>query len=106
MLVHSFPFLCEIKLDPRSKPLSTVIFLNNVSSVFQITPAAGLVSILKRRVSLEGANSSAPAPPKPVAKRKVRFREPDEGLDHGKNQYYFLKTHFCSIHIDHVLILY
>lgn len=54
-------------------------------SVLQITPAAGLVSILKRRVSLEGANSSVPAPPKPVSKRKVRFREPDEGLDHGKN---------------------
>lgn len=54
-------------------------------SVLQITPAAGLVSILKRRVSLEGANSSVPAPPKPFSKRKVRFREPDEGLDHGKN---------------------
>ncbi|XP_051724603.1 consortin [Ctenopharyngodon idella] len=52
--------------------------------VEEITPAAGLVSILKRRVSLEGANSSTPAPPKPVSKRKVRFREPDEGLDHDE----------------------
>ncbi|XP_043119546.1 consortin isoform X2 [Puntigrus tetrazona] len=52
--------------------------------VEEITPAAGLVSILKRRVSLEGANSSVPAIPKPVSKRKVRFREPDEGLDHDE----------------------
>ncbi|XP_056333627.1 consortin-like [Danio aesculapii] len=52
--------------------------------VEEITPAAGLVSILKRRVSLEGENSSAPAAPKPVSKRKVRFREPDEGLDHDE----------------------
>ncbi|XP_016333778.1 consortin-like [Sinocyclocheilus anshuiensis] len=52
--------------------------------VEEITPAAGLVSILKRRVSLEGANSSVPAAPKPVSKRKVRFREPDEGLDHDE----------------------
>ncbi|XP_026085635.1 consortin-like isoform X1 [Carassius auratus] len=50
--------------------------------VEEITPAAGLVSILKRKVSLEGATSSVPAAPKPVSKRKVRFREPDEGLDH------------------------
>lgn len=52
--------------------------------VEEITPAAGLVSILKRRASLEGANSSAPAAPKPLSKRKVRFREPDEGLDHDE----------------------
>lgn len=52
--------------------------------VEEITPAAGLVSILKRRVSLEGENSSAPTAPKPVSKRKVRFREPDEGLDHDE----------------------
>lgn len=52
--------------------------------VEEITPAAGLVSILKRRVSLEGANSSTPAASKPVPKRKVRFREPDEGLDHDE----------------------
>ncbi len=78
---------------------------NNLPSVVQITPAAGLVSILKRRVSLEGTNSSVPAAPKPVSKRKVRFREPDDGLDHGKNRYCLLKAHFCSIQTDHVLIL-
>ncbi|XP_052437205.1 consortin [Carassius gibelio] len=52
--------------------------------VEEITPAAGLVSILKRRASLEGATSSVPAAPKPISKRKVRFREPDEGLDHDE----------------------
>ncbi|XP_051503008.1 consortin-like [Myxocyprinus asiaticus] len=52
--------------------------------VEEINPAAGLVSILKRRVSLEGADSSTHAAPKPVSKRKVRFREPEEGLDHDE----------------------
>uniref|UniRef100_A0A4W4FT72 Consortin C-terminal domain-containing protein n=2 Tax=Electrophorus electricus TaxID=8005 RepID=A0A4W4FT72_ELEEL len=50
--------------------------------VEEITPAAGLVSILKRRGSLEG--STTPAIPKPAGKRKVRFRVPDDGLDHDE----------------------
>ncbi|KAI1897844.1 hypothetical protein AGOR_G00087450 [Albula goreensis] len=51
--------------------------------VEEITPAEGLVSILKRRASLEGGSSPEPATPKPKqpSKRKVRFREPDDGLD-------------------------
>ncbi|XP_052009125.1 consortin [Xyrauchen texanus] len=52
--------------------------------VEEINPAAGLVSILKRSVSLEGADSSTHDAPKPVSKRKVRFREPEEGLDHDE----------------------
>ncbi|XP_036448546.1 consortin [Colossoma macropomum] len=48
--------------------------------VEEITPAAGLVSILKRRASLEGTSSTTPTP-KPASKRKVRFRVPDDGLD-------------------------
>ncbi|KAL7862568.1 hypothetical protein SRHO_G00140090 [Serrasalmus rhombeus] len=48
-----------------------------------ITPAAGLVSILKRRASLEGTSSTTPTP-KPASKRKVRFRVPDDGLDHDE----------------------
>ncbi|XP_072545029.1 consortin [Salminus brasiliensis] len=51
--------------------------------VEEITPAAGLVSILKRRVSLEGTSSTTPTP-KPASKRKVRFRVPDDGLDHDE----------------------
>ncbi|KAL6477236.1 hypothetical protein MHYP_G00130710 [Metynnis hypsauchen] len=49
--------------------------------VKEITPAAGLVSILKRRASLEGTSSTTPTP-KPGSKRKVRFRVPDDALDH------------------------
>ncbi|XP_062378067.1 consortin [Sardina pilchardus] len=50
--------------------------------VEEISPASGLVSILKRRASLEGACAAQPAPkPKALAKRKVRFREPDDGFD-------------------------
>ncbi|XP_036398550.1 consortin-like [Megalops cyprinoides] len=52
--------------------------------VEEITPAAGLVSILKRRSSLEGAPPRPPAPPKQVPKRKVRFREPEEAVDHDE----------------------
>ncbi|KAG7465776.1 hypothetical protein MATL_G00157130 [Megalops atlanticus] len=52
--------------------------------VEEITPAAGLVSILKRRASLEGAPPRPPAPPKQVPKRKVRFREPEEAMDHDE----------------------
>ncbi|KAK2879047.1 hypothetical protein Q8A67_019838 [Cirrhinus molitorella] len=72
--VESLDFLNVSMLDDMAKRIQ----------VEEITPAAGLVSILKRRVSLEGANSSVPAAPKPVSKRKVRFQEPDEGLDHDE----------------------
>ncbi|KAJ8393050.1 hypothetical protein AAFF_G00069540 [Aldrovandia affinis] len=49
--------------------------------VEEIAPAPGLVSILKRRSSLEGAPPHPPAPPKQAPKRKVRFQEPDDGAD-------------------------
>ncbi|XP_063039906.1 consortin [Engraulis encrasicolus] len=50
--------------------------------VEEITPASGLVSILKRRASLEGSSAARPIPrPKAPAKRKVRFREPDDAFD-------------------------
>ncbi|KAG9336096.1 hypothetical protein JZ751_002443 [Albula glossodonta] len=49
--------------------------------VEEIAPAPGLVSILKRRASLEGTPSHPPALPKQVPKRKVRFKEPDNGMD-------------------------
>uniref|UniRef100_A0A3B1KAM9 Consortin C-terminal domain-containing protein n=1 Tax=Astyanax mexicanus TaxID=7994 RepID=A0A3B1KAM9_ASTMX len=51
--------------------------------VEEIAPAAGLVSILKRRVSQEGTAGSSTPVPKP-SKRKVRFRVPDDGLDHDE----------------------
>ncbi|KAA0710912.1 Consortin [Triplophysa tibetana] len=71
----------------ESLDVTSVSTLDDIAKriqVEEITPAAGLVSILKRSVSLEGADSSAPAAPKPVSKRKVRFREPYEGLDHDE----------------------
>ncbi|XP_076156522.1 consortin isoform X1 [Alosa pseudoharengus] len=50
--------------------------------VEEMSPASGLVSILKRRASLEGACAAQPVPkPKALTKRKVRFREPDDGFD-------------------------
>ncbi|XP_018589817.2 consortin isoform X1 [Scleropages formosus] len=50
--------------------------------VEEITPASGLVSILKRRASLDSTTTcTGPTSPKQAAKRKVRFREPDEMLD-------------------------
>ncbi|XP_051579629.1 consortin-like [Myxocyprinus asiaticus] len=64
--------------------ITTVSSLDDMAKriqVEEITPAAGLVSILKRRASLDGANVSTPAVSKPISKRKVRFQEPEEGLD-------------------------
>ncbi|TRY65772.1 hypothetical protein DNTS_029332 [Danionella cerebrum] len=52
--------------------------------VEEITPAAGLVSILKRRASDEGTISSTPAATKPFSKRKVRFQEPENGIEHDE----------------------
>ncbi|XP_061105852.1 consortin [Conger conger] len=49
--------------------------------VEQTAPAPGLVSILKRRSSLEGSPPQPPAPPKQAPKRKVRFTEPDDMVD-------------------------
>uniref|UniRef100_W5NIV3 Consortin, connexin sorting protein n=1 Tax=Lepisosteus oculatus TaxID=7918 RepID=W5NIV3_LEPOC len=46
----------------------------------EITPAEGLVSILKRRSSLDGAQQPS-QPHRQVPKRKVRFKEPDDCLD-------------------------
>lgn len=55
-------------------------------TVEEITPASGLVSILKKR-TICTENLSIPAslesrPGKPTAKRRVRFKVPDEGYDH------------------------
>ncbi|XP_064188191.1 consortin isoform X2 [Anguilla rostrata] len=49
--------------------------------VEQTAPTPGLVSILKRRSSLEGSPPQPPDPPKQVPKRKVRFSEPEDMAD-------------------------
>ncbi|XP_059208413.1 consortin isoform X2 [Centropristis striata] len=52
----------------------------------QLSPASGLVSILKkRRACVDNVSVSAssdPRPDKTPAKRRVRFRVPDDGYDH------------------------
>ncbi|XP_041797578.1 consortin [Chelmon rostratus] len=55
-------------------------------TVEEMSPASGLVSILKKRsVSVDSESVSAgsePQPDKPSAKRRVRFRVPDDGYEH------------------------
>ncbi|KAI5101945.1 dimethyladenosine transferase 2, mitochondrial precursor [Silurus meridionalis] len=50
--------------------------------VEEITPASGLVSILKRRVCDEGEDKTSTN--KPLTKRRVRFHVPDEGLENDE----------------------
>lgn len=61
-------------------PYSTSLFL-------QMSPASGLVSILKkRRVCVDNVSvsaSSEPQPEKPTAKRRVRFKVPDDSYEQG-----------------------
>ena len=90
-MISVLPVLTPTSLLP---PLSSLLSLLSLFSLLslslsllppQIAPASGLVSILKRRASLEEANSSRAAPnPKALTKRKVRFREPDDGFDQGE----------------------
>ncbi|XP_018590851.2 consortin, connexin sorting protein b [Scleropages formosus] len=49
--------------------------------VEEVTPADGLVSILKRRVTVEGDTAQEGATLRQTKRRRVRFREPDDGLD-------------------------
>lgn len=53
-----------------------------------MSPASGLVSILKKRsVGIEDASvvaSSEPPATKTPLKRRVRFKVPDDGYDHGQ----------------------
>ncbi|KAM9764906.1 consortin [Menidia menidia] len=54
-------------------------------TVEEISPASGLVSILKKRsVSVDRTNvlSAEPAPEKATAKRRVRFKVPDDSYEH------------------------
>ncbi|KAM4744765.1 LOW QUALITY PROTEIN: consortin [Anableps anableps] len=54
--------------------------------VEELSPASGLVSILKKRSvyvdSLTRSTGPEPRPEKPTAKRRVRFKVPDDGYDH------------------------
>lgn len=54
-------------------------------TVEEVSPASGLVSILKKRSvhvdNISASASSEPRPDKPPAKRRVRFKVPDDGYD-------------------------
>lgn len=53
-----------------------------------MSPASGLVSILKKRsVCVENVSLSASSEPKsekPTGKRRVRFKVPDDGYEQGE----------------------
>lgn len=53
-----------------------------------MSPASGLVSILKKRSvcvgSVNVSASSEPQPEKPTGKRRVRFKVPDDGYEQGE----------------------
>ncbi|XP_042360701.1 consortin-like [Plectropomus leopardus] len=55
-------------------------------TVEEISPASGLVSILKKRQgfvdNVSASAGSEPRPDKPPAKRRVRFKVPDDGYEH------------------------
>ncbi len=55
-----------------------------VSFTSQMSPASGLVSILKKRhANMSVSASSEPRHEKPPAKRRVRFKFPDDGYEQG-----------------------
>lgn len=70
-----------------------------------MSPASGLVSILKKRnVSVDNMSvspSSEPRPDKPTAKRRVRFKVPDEDYEQGMCVFiaFELEIHYTSLHI-------
>ncbi|XP_013872649.1 consortin isoform X2 [Austrofundulus limnaeus] len=51
-------------------------------TIEEISPSSGLVSILKKQSVYGEIVSPVPKPEKPTAKRRVRFRVPDDNYDH------------------------
>ncbi|XP_037552974.1 consortin [Nematolebias whitei] len=56
-------------------------YMAKLITVEEITPASGLVSILKKQDVYVDKVSSVPKPEKPTAKRRVRFKVPDDSYD-------------------------
>ncbi|KAL4630437.1 consortin-like [Arapaima gigas] len=71
----------SVEMDPAGVRLESLDDLARRIQVEEITPADGLVSILKRRVSYNGDTSAEGTTPKQTPKRRVHFSEPDDGLD-------------------------
>lgn len=67
--------------------LSTQANISGCSYVSQVSPTSGLVSILKKRKvcldDVSASSSSDPRPEKPTAKRRVRFKVPDDHYEPG-----------------------
>ncbi|KAM4596934.1 consortin [Fundulus diaphanus] len=74
---------CEAEFSRRDPSLDDMAKLITVE---EISPAAGLVSILKKRSvhvdRLTGPASPEPRPERPDGKRRVRFKVPDDSYDH------------------------
>lgn len=66
----------------------------------QVSPASGLVSILKKRSvcvdNLSVSASSEPRPDKLPAKRRVRFKVPDDSYEHGVFVFIAYTSHISS----------
>lgn len=67
-----------------------------------MSPASGLVSILKKRgVSVDDSSVAAGSEPpaaNPPPKRRVHFKVPDDGYEHG--QFLFLPLLFVNVIIN------
>lgn len=76
----------EVQLEwPTGVPQASGKDLAKLSHEEGSSSPDGLVSILKRRrASLDGLPPPGPVPAKQNSKRKVRFTEPEDGLDHDE----------------------
>ncbi|XP_051954033.1 consortin-like [Xyrauchen texanus] len=71
----------EVEIGSQG-PVDELAKLIQVEEMF---PSDGLVSILKKRVCVRGAESLNSAPDKDLTMRKVRFREPDDAFDQDES---------------------
>ncbi|KAM9366696.1 consortin [Symphorus nematophorus] len=76
----------EVEQADIIREAATLDDMAKLITVEEISPASGLVSILKKRsVCVDNMSVSAtsePRPDKPPAKRRVRFKVPDDGYEH------------------------
>lgn len=74
----------DYEADFRRAP--SLDYMAKLITVEEVVPASGLVSILKKQsVYVDNQTSSTdpePRPEKPAAKRRVRFKVPDDSYDH------------------------
>uniref|UniRef100_A0A3B3IF83 Uncharacterized protein n=2 Tax=Oryzias latipes TaxID=8090 RepID=A0A3B3IF83_ORYLA len=78
----------EYELDQADlfREAPSLDYMAKLITVEEISPASGLVSILKKRVNTDAVNTpnrSEPVPKKGFAQRRVRFKVPDDSYDNG-----------------------